>query len=127
MAPPWGVLLVSDTPGYQTLTVVRPGEITGEDDYGKPIYGDPVLIDITGCSIQPVLRNPSMELLASTQDTITTRWRFFTPPGADVKASDRVRCNISTADLMVDGDPVLWPDEDGDIDHIEGYLTRFSG
>lgn len=118
---------MSDDPGCQTLTVIRPGPVTGVDPYGKPVTGPDQQIPIDGCNIQPVLRNPSEELLVATQDTITTRWRFFAPAGADVNAGDRTRCAIVAYDLMVDGDPVTWPDEDGDPDHIEGYLVRYSG
>lgn len=117
----------TDDPGSQILTIVRPGEVIDVDYYGKPIYGPDQTIDIPGCSIQPLLGQASMEQMAATQDTVSTKWRFFAPAGADVKANDKARCAIVSGDLQVDGDPVIWPDMDGNPDHLEGYLTRYSG
>lgn len=119
---------MSDTElGGQTLTVVRPGPIVGADDYNKPVRGPDIVIVIEGCDVQPMLRNASTEQMMATQDTIATRWRFFAPPGADILASDKVRCNIAAGDLQVDGEPTPWPDEHGGIDHVEGYLSRYTG
>lgn len=118
---------MADDPGSQVLTVIRPGEVTGVDDYGKPIVGPDQEIPIPGCSIQPLIGQASMEQMAATQDTVSTKWRFFAPAGADVKANDKARCAIIPGDLLVDGDPVTWPDEDGNPDHVEGYLSRYTG
>lgn len=118
---------MADDPGVQTMTVIRAGQPSGVDDYGNPITGTDQQIPITGCNIQPVLRNPSLEVLAPTQDTITTKWRFFAPPGADIQAGDRVTCAIVNGQLQVDGDPVVWPDLDGTPDHVEGYLDLYTG
>lgn len=113
--------------GQQTLTVIRPGEVTGADDYGKPVRGPDIEIPIDGCAIQPLRRNSSQEQMMQTQDTIATRWLLLAPADADIKASDKVRCNVSPDDLLVDGEPGVWPDEDGNPDHLEGYLTRYTG
>jgi len=109
----------------QTMTVVRPGAATGTDDYGNPIPGTDVPHDIARCSVQPLLGVASMENMTVDTDLTVTRWRFFTPPGADVVASDHV-VNVA-GDFQVDGDPVLWPGEDGQPHHIEGYLRKWAG
>jgi hypothetical protein len=109
----------------QTMTVVRPGASTGRDGYGNKVPGPDQTHDITRCSIQPLLGVASVEQMTVDADKVVTRWRFFAPPGADVAASDHVRC--WAGDLEVDGDPVTWPDEDGQPHHVEGYLKKWSG
>lgn len=109
----------------QTLTVIREGKSTTRDDYGNPVPGAESRTDIARCSIQPLLGAASMETMTADLDQVVTRWRFFTPPGADVVASDHVSC--WAGDFEVDGDPVTWPGEDGSPHHREGYLKKWSG
>jgi hypothetical protein len=109
----------------QTLTVIREGKSTTRDDYGNPVPGAESRTDIARCSIQPLLGAASVETVNSELDQVVTRWRFFTPPGADIAGADHVSC--WAGEFAVDGDPVTWPGEDGSPHHIEGYLKKWEG
>lgn len=109
----------------QTVTRVRLGASTSEDDYGKPIPGTPVSTTITGVSLQPLLGTPSTEAFGADFDRMITRWKLFAPPGTDLQTTDRIQ--QGSLDLEVDGEPVTWPGVDGQPHHVEVMLKRFGG
>lgn len=113
--------------GEQTVTVVRAGVITGRDDLGLPVRGPDIRTSYEGCSFQPLLgRFASSEQTPVDTDLVTTRWRAFLPPEADVTAVDRLEVP-GYPDTQVDGRPALWPDETGTPDHVEFLAKLWTG
>lgn len=120
----------------QTVTVVRAGASV-QDDYGSHA-GPDTTTDVPQVSLQPMMGTASIELLGSNADQIVTRWRLFTPPGADIGSNDRVQqganplapvsvSNPAVLDLQVDGDPSPWPGVDGLPHHVECFLKVWGG
>lgn len=104
-----------------TVTVLR-GAAT-VDRYGDPIDGwsTATETEITGCRVQPA---------AGPEDTvdrnqITRRWLLFVPPGADIRATDRVRWDGD--DYDIDGEIRRWPSVSGRLAHLEADLIRVEG
>lgn len=121
----------------QTVTLVRAGTPT-QDANGNIIDGPETRTDIPGCLLQPLQGTDSVESLGATYDQVTTRWRLFTPPGADVNAMDRIQQGAdvfagvpddasAVLDFQVDGDPAPWPGVDGLPHHIEVMLKKWGG
>lgn len=124
----------------QTITVLSPGVPTGEEDaYGNPIIDEPTRTHYErSCSLQPLQGTASVEAMLATSDSVVTRWQFYGPPDVVVTAADRVqqaRDRVSKVlsdddaylDLQVDGDEDEWFATGTDLDHVEGYLRRWSG
>lgn len=113
--------------GGQTITVVRAGTITGRDPLGLPIRSADVRTPYEGCSFQPLLgKFASVEETPVDADLVTSRWRAFMPPGADVTSSDRLEVAGYPA-TQVDGRPAVWTDETGADDHLEFLAKIWSG
>uniref|UniRef100_UPI0026F45B7A hypothetical protein n=1 Tax=Nocardiopsis sp. YSL2 TaxID=2939492 RepID=UPI0026F45B7A len=104
--------------GNETVTVLRP---VGTDRHGDPLPGDPAETDSPGWDIQPASTSEDTE----GGDTVEEEWTAIGPPGADVRATDRVRWR--GLEYQVEGRPEPWPDERGQPHHIEMQLRRVRG
>lgn len=111
--------------GNQSVTRVRLGAVTGEDDYGNEIHADPVKTVINGMSLQPVFGVASTEVNGADFDRVVTRWRLFAPPGTDLVTTDRIQ--QGALDLEVDGELVTWPGANGQPHHLEVMLRKYGG
>lgn len=91
---------------FGTQTIVRkgrPGESTGEDEYGNPIPGpDGADVTIAGCSVQP---GAGAEVI-DRRDTISTLFTVWAPEPADVTEMDVV--TYDGTDYAVDGQIERW-------------------
>lgn len=87
----------------ETVTVVRRGAQTGEDRYGKPIYGPDQEIPVAGCMVAP---RSSAEPDEVGRGAVITGVTVYLPPGADVRPQDRLR--IRGELFQVDGDAGDW-------------------
>jgi hypothetical protein len=86
----------------ETVGVIRPTVET--DRYGDvtTVYGDVVTQEIEHCAFDP---GGTSEVLDGRMAVIT-RPTLYLPPGADVRASDRVVVRGRTYD--VGGEPAVW-------------------
>lgn len=119
--------------GGVTITIVNNGEATGYDGVGDPVYGDPTLTVVTGCSIQQ--HRTSRDL--STTDVIVSRDRLFAPATAPLQPTSTVVVGaIDSWPLaedddrtlyLADGDPAVWRSRNGVAHHIEAYLREQAG
>ncbi|OIN79763.1 hypothetical protein [Mycobacterium malmoense] len=121
------------TVGGQVVTVVNSGQPTGYNGVGEPIYGDPALTVVAGCSLQQLHSHRDINLT----DVAVARARLFTPATAPLTATSIVAAGVisswplaegdDTVWYLVDGEPAVWADLNGVADHIECYLKREAG
>lgn len=122
--------------GGQTITVVNDvnsGDPTGYDGVGDPIYGDPTLTVVKGCSVQQ--HRTSREI--STTDVTVARSRLFAPMSAPLSDTSIVVLGAidswplaqddTTPTFLVDGEPAVWYRKNGSAHHYECYLREQVG
>lgn len=90
------MLAAGDT---ETITRIRPAE---KDGFGDPVPGSGGELDLTGCLFAP---GPSAEMLNGANQ-VDVDGTVYTPPGADVLATDRLR--IRGDEYEVVGRPRNW-------------------
>ena len=90
---------MSRGPGYETVTVVRPG---GTDRYGDPLPA--VEHDERFCVVAP--RGALSSETTFQSDQIIVGWTVYAPPGADIRATDQLRVRGVLCDVT--GEPALW-------------------
>lgn len=103
----------------QTVTVVDQVQ-TGTDDYGDPVYGDPVEHDVAGCSVQPQGTSEAL----SDQDHVVSTWRLWGPREMALSATSQVRVDGVLFD--VSGEPQRYSTPTG-LNHTVVELTRWQG
>ena len=105
----------------QSIIRLRPGTKIARGSQ-IPDWDSPDRLTITGCSVQPAGTSLTQDgRIAGIMDGLTV----YAPPGADVKAGDRIDyCgNVYT----INGDVLSWPSATGGIDHIQLNLERWQG
>ncbi len=105
-----------------TITVLRDGTPT-QDRYGNDVPGPATETDVAGCMVLP----PGGQMATSTEDTngrdlVVIVRTLFAPPTADIRATDRVRHDGVTYQVV--GDPARYP---GRLAHLEVQLKRWEG
>lgn len=107
--------------GNKTVTGVR-RTASAPDRLGVPVDTESTF-DIPGCSFQPFA--PPQELLSNV-DLTQSVWKLFAPAGTGLTATDAVRVDGLTYEIL--GDPQQWPDPvTGAVDHTEFWLRRANG
>ena len=120
--------------GGITITVVNNGAATGYNGVGDPVYGAPTLTVVNGCDVQQHRTRRKI----STTDVVETSDKLFAPATAPLKPTSIVvigaitswpipNADSSTAVYIADGDPALWFDRQGNINHIECHIRRQAG
>lgn len=79
-------------------------------------------IEIGGCSVQP---SQSTRDFDGRTLSVSEDWTLYAPPGADIRAGDRIAWRGVTYEL--NGSPMLWESPTGRISHIWARLTEWSG
>lgn len=111
-------------PSFATQTVirVRPAIVTDGHNNQVPDYGNVVLTNIPGCSVQPGVTD---ELLDH-RDTTLIQWTVYAPSSsADIQQFDRIR--HLGIDYDVDGEQASWVSPTGFLDHKVLLLKRWNG
>lgn len=106
--------------GPHTVTRLRPG--TKPSGYGsttQPDWGNTTSLDITGCSVQPVLGGEDTDA----RDEVLTRWQAWLPGDPDVLATDRIVWQSDTYEI--NGQPESW--DFAGAQHKVLSLTRSTG
>jgi hypothetical protein len=88
--------------GPHTITRIRTGDSPGNDAHGNPIPGDEDRLDITGCSVQPVVGG----IDTNNRWAITTVWTVWAPLDADVLDTDEIAYAGTT--YLIDGSVQRW-------------------
>lgn len=112
MLPSWCV---------QNVTRIRPGtKIQRGSEI--PDWDNADSLTISGCSIQPASTSLSEDgrILG-----ITDGWTAYLPPGADVKAGDRIQFEGNLYEI--NGEPRIWQSPTGHNNHTMLNLRRFAG
>lgn len=106
--------------GRQSVTVIRPSL---SDDHGAqvPDWSNATEAESSGWSVQPLSTSEVLEHRDSTQ----IRWRAIGPYGADVAATDRLRFDDTTYEIV--GEPQRWQSITGRLDHVELELSVWEG
>ena len=104
-----------------TVTRIRPGT---KEQRGSvvPDWENAEEAQIAGCSIQPGATTLSQDgrVLA-----ISDGFTGYFPPGADVKAGDKIR--HGGKDYQVIGEPRAWNSPTGRVSSLQAQLERWSG
>ena len=103
-----------------TVTVKRPGTKT-ERGVVVPDYDNETTIPISGVSVQ--FRTTGMTL--DQRDGVTVRAVVYFPPGANVKAGDKLVYN--EVEYKVDGAPLPVESPTGRVSHIKAQLVDWEG
>ena len=77
---------------------------------------------ITGCSVQPSTTSTGWN---DPREALASSWTLYAPPGADVRAGDRV--DFDGASFRVDGRPMAWRSPTGAVSHVVAYLAEWEG
>jgi len=120
--------------GNITITVVNGGAATGYNGIGDPVYGAPTLTVVKGCDI----RQHRTRRRISTTDVVETSDKLYAPAGAPLNATSIVvvgaitswpipNVDSSTAWYIADGDPAVWYNRQGNVDHLECHIRRQAG
>ena len=80
-------------------------------------------VTVTNCSFQPLT---TIETLGDV-DQVTSHWKLFAPANVNLSAIGRIITPWDGLSYEVDGDPMPWPDFQGNISHQEILLRRATG
>lgn len=105
----------------QSITRIRPGTKTARGS-AIPDWDDPDRLVVSGCSVQPASSTLSQD---GRVQGVTNGLTVYAPPGADIKAGDRIEYNGET--YTINGAPLVWPSATGGLDHLQLNLERWSG
>ena len=105
----------------ESVTVVRAKE---KDSRGTKIldWSDTVRTALSGCSVQP---NTSTRDFDGRTIQVTEDWTLYAPPGADIKAGDRIEWESNT--FEVNGAPMPWKSPTGRVSHMWARLVEWRG
>lgn len=114
---------VGDLGFGETVTIVRPGVVTGEDDYGNPILGPDVEIAVEGCAFAPATSDESTDVDGK---VVVTPASIYAGKGAPFREDDVVRVRGDDG-WYVDGEPQLWLSPWGaPVEGVRVYVRRRS-
>lgn len=104
-----------------TKTVTRLRGTSAPNAYGDATtsWTSPARLTIEGCAFQP---EDGQEILAD-RTAVISRWRWFGPPEADVRSSDRLEVDGIAYDI--DGSVQKW--DDPDLGHQVALCRRADG
>lgn len=77
---------------------------------------------VTGCSVQ--FGSTSTDR-GEPRDAVSSSAVLYAPPGADIKAGDRVSC--AYGEFSVEGEPMPRVSPTGAVSHVECSLARWEG
>ena len=103
-----------------TVTVKRPGTITVRGVV-VPDPDNETVISINGASVQ----FRATDMTFDQRDGVTVRAVVYLPPGADVKAGDKLVYN--DVEYKVDGAPLPVESPTGRVSHIKAQLVDWEG
>lgn len=106
----------------ETVGVIRP--TTGMDRYGNEtlVYADTPTHTVDGCAFDP---GGSTEMLDG-RTAVTTTPTLYAPPGADIKATDKVI--VRGDEFGVTGKPAVWVSPfDGVTKGVVAQLEKVTG
>lgn len=104
-----------------TVTRLRAAAITQRGSE-IPDWSDPDRLEIPGCSMQPAGTSLTQDgRVQGTADGYTG----YLPPGADVRAGDRILYNGAT--YAVIGEPRAWQSPTGRVSSLQVQLERWYG
>lgn len=86
----------------ETITIVRPGAVTGQDQYGNDIRAAATEIDVAGCAVAPGGSSEDVQA----RDQVAQHLTVWAPSGTVVLVTDRVRRGGVLYD--VDSAPETW-------------------
>ncbi len=106
------------------ITVIRAG--SSSDRYGdeSPDWSEATEHTVRDCKVNPVAGNEDQGQLDD-RAALTRRWNLAAPPGADIKATDRIRWDGSVYE--VEGEVLKWRSPLGGVDHLYVQLVRWEG
>lgn len=108
----------------ETVWLLRAGEQTGVDRYGKPVFGPPRRLPVRWCGVAPRM---SQEPLEVGRQAVFTGLTVYMPPGTVVFASDELEIR-GEAGWQVDGDPGDWRNPfTGRAHGVEVHVKRKEG
>ncbi|MGW0984283.1 hypothetical protein ACWD33_26110 [Streptomyces xiamenensis] len=94
-------------PFGEPIEIVRPGAVTGRDEYGKPVTGPPEVVEIRGCVVVPRQEPPHIGGAEQQgRDTVIVGWTVYAPTGTDIRTTDQAR--IRGVLCEVTGEPGNW-------------------
>ena len=85
-------------------------------------WSQAVAHDVVGCSVQ--FGSTSTDR-GEPRDAVSSSAVLYAPPGADVKAGDRVSC--AHGEFSVEGEPMPRVSPTGAVSHVECSLARWEG
>jgi hypothetical protein len=117
--------------GSDTVTIINNGTVAGYDSLGTATYA-PVLTVVTQCSLQE--RQTERDETNIT-DVMYARFRLFAPGWAPITSTSLAVVGVFTAwpppegtqVWMIDGQPTVWHNRMGAVDHLECYLREQTG
>lgn len=105
----------------QTVTRLRPGTAVSR---GSEVFdwSDPDELAISGCSVQPASTGLSQDgRVLGISEGLTV----YLPPGADIRAGDRVVIDGRT--YVINGEPKAWKSATGRVSHVQINVERWAG
>ena len=104
-----------------TVTRLRAATVTQRGS-AVPDWSNPSRLEIGGCCVQPSSTSLTTDgRVQGTSEGLTC----YLPPGADVKAGDRILYSGETYAIM--GEPKTWKSPTGRVSHIEIQIERWYG
>ena len=77
---------------------------------------------VTGCSVQ---FGSTSTARGEPRDAVSSAATLYAPPGADVRAGDRIRSSMGA--FSVEGEPMPRVSPTGAVSHVECQLSRWEG
>lgn len=96
-----------------TVHVVRTGTSPGRDPRGQPLPGPDESFDVPGCVVTPRASTPAVGgPNQQDRDTVIVGITVYTPPGTDVRTTDRIQilegARYQGVTFEVTGEPGDW-------------------
>lgn len=104
----------------ETITVKRPALVDSRGTKVKD-WTNATTRTVAGCSVQA--GETSMDLDGRTETTLGGA--VYAPPGADIKAGDRIIAAAGT--FEVSGEPMPWKSPTGRVSHVRANIQRWRG
>lgn len=104
----------------ETITVLRAPTVSARGTQVAD-WAHAVPHTVAGCSVQ--VSSTSMDLDGRTETEQSGI--VYAPPGADIKAGDRITAAAGT--YLVDGDPMPWRSPTSRVSHLQVRIVRYRG
>jgi hypothetical protein len=122
--------MLSPVLATQTITRIRPAQVTNRYGDLEADWDNASSLDIVGCALHPA---GTTETTDPARTAVAIRWNLFLPPGSDIVAGDRV--SFDGVLYEVDGMPLAWMGASSSettvrpaiLDHIAAQLVRVEG